>query len=83
MKKFKQTFLILALTLSVFTGDSQTINIHSIDDDRMQAGDNGYTLNGQHMRSSSTAKLTDTTNFGPTGMYPKSVTITNGYLTSG
>ena len=83
MKKSIEIFLTGVLTFSMFASIAQTINIHSIDDSRMQAGDYGYTLNGMHMIYSSTEKLLDTSNFSATGTYPKNINITNDYGTSG
>ncbi len=83
MKKTIKNLLIIVTTFSLIVSYAQTINLHSIDNSRMIAGDFGYTLNGQYMMYTAALKLTDTTNFGPTGTYPKSVVITNGYGTSG
>src|SRR4030042_3722061 len=57
----------------------QQINIHSIHTLRQTGSDCGYTLNGGHMRGSR-AKLLSTDNFGPEGIYPKTVHITDAYL---
>ncbi len=83
MKKLIIHFLTAALTFCILTNNAQTLNIHSIDDSRMWAGDYGYTLNGGYMIYGSTSKLNDTSNFGPTGTYPRTISITNGYATSG
>lgn len=61
---------------------AQTINVHSISE-RQTAGDNGYTLDGEYMIQSSRTKLLNLNYFGPTGVYPKTVSITDGYDTTG
>lgn len=71
--------LILASIVVNINVYAQSINIHSITTTRMSGGDNGYTLNGSHMNSSSAPKLWRTINFSATGTYPKKVSIINGY----
>jgi len=83
MKKLIKYFLTVLLTFGMLTTNAQTINMHSIDNSRMCAGDYGYTLNGMYMIYGSTTKLIDTTNFGPTGTYPRNIIITDGFATSG
>jgi len=77
----KLLFCILTNCL-VSLAIAQTIDVHSISE-RQPVGDNGYTLDGAHMNQSSRVKLLDITNFGPSGVYPKSVSITDGYDTAG
>jgi hypothetical protein len=83
MKKLNIQFLTAMMTFGMHTNNAQTLNIHSIDDSRMWAGDYGYTLNGMHMIYGAAVKLSDTSNFSPAGTYPKNVTITSAYATSG
>jgi hypothetical protein len=61
---------------------AQDININSIHTGRELSGDGGYTLDGAYMIYSR-AKLLDSQNFGPSGTYPHTVHITDGYSTSG
>lgn len=76
--------LLLALAISGSNLlQSQTINLHSISNERMPGGDTGYTLDGSQMVNSSTAKLLDASNFGPSGTYPKAINITHAYENSG
>ena len=80
---YQVVFLIIFfLQLSSVFG--QVINIHSISFLREISGSNlevsHYTLNGEYMNQSSRQKLLNPTNFGPTGMYPKSVSIYDGYI---
>lgn len=61
---------------------SQTITLHSISNARQPGGAEGYTLDGQHMLTSSREKLLHQYNFSPTGIYPKSININDGYFTA-
>lgn len=61
---------------------SQSTTIHSISWTRQSSGDNGYTLDGTVM-TSSRAKLLNTNNFGISGTYSKTVSIFDGYGTTG
>lgn len=77
----------LALFISVFStfscyAQSEISVIHSISDARMPLGDHGYTLDGSMMNSSSASKLLNTDNFSPTGTYPNTLTVVNGYVDS-
>lgn len=62
--------------------NAQTINVYSISAARQTGGDNGYTLDGFRMMGAR-AKLLDTANFGSGGVYPKSISITDSYNTTG
>ncbi len=75
--------IFFGLLTLCFSSQSQTITIHSISQDRQVGGDYGYTLNGQHMNTASRIKLLSPKNFGPAGIYPKTVSITDGYSLSG
>jgi gliding motility-associated-like protein len=63
--------------------NSQTININSIRTTRQTGGDQGYTLDGLHMLTSSRSKLLNQNSFGSSGIYPKSVSIHDAFSTSG
>jgi gliding motility-associated-like protein len=70
-------FSLLAIFLpSLFF--CQTIQVHSVKAARQASGDNGYTLDGYWM-GNSRAKLANPANFGPVGIYPKNVFITDDY----
>ncbi len=72
--------IILGICSNVY---SQTINIHSITTSRQSGGDYGYTLDGLHMTAGSRPKLLSTSNFSSSGIYPKDVSIFDGYGTTG
>jgi len=61
----------------------QNISIHSISTVRQTSGDNGYTLDGFRMTEGSRQKLLNPNNFGPRGIYPKLVSISDNYGTTG
>jgi len=62
----------------------QTLHINSITTLRQTGtGDNGYTLDGPMMSTSSRRKLLEPVNFSPSGTYHKPVEITDSYGTSG
>lgn len=75
------TFLIL-VTLCSKTY-SQTLFVQSITYSRQSSGDNGYTLDGIRMSGGTRLKLLNTGNFGSNGTYPKTISIFDGYGTSG
>ena len=62
---------------------AQNISIHSISTVRQPSGDNGYTLDGHLMNESGRKKLLNPNYFGENGIYNKSVTIFDGYGTTG
>ena len=76
--------VLFSLQLSLVLG--QSINIHSISFFREVSGmnieDSHYTLNGEYMNQSSRQKLLNPNNFGPMGLYNKSVSIYDGYTSS-
>ncbi len=76
------TILLLFNSLLAYAGFGQTITINSIDNARENNGFGGYTLNGSFMDNAS-AKLLNQANFGPSGIYPKRVTIVSGYAATG
>jgi hypothetical protein len=61
---------------------TEEIELHSITNARMSAGDVGYTLDGFQM-ADSRLKLGNSANFGPGGTYGRPVQITDGYGNSG
>lgn len=73
----KLLFLLTAFNFQCF---SQTVNIHSITHQRQSNGGE-YTLDGTAMVGSR-LKLLSVTNFGAGGVYPKPVTIVDGFLAS-
>jgi hypothetical protein len=77
-----KTLLFTFLATYVTVINAQEISIHSITTARMPTGDNGYTLDGSRMVDSR-AKLLNPANFGPQGVYPKGVSITDAYVSSG
>ena len=62
-----------------FFTDAQTINIHSVQANRELSFPFGYTLDGSARMLRSRLKLTNLNNFGPSGVYPKNVVITDSY----
>ncbi len=73
-------FVLFSLQLSLVLG--QSINIHSISYLRQPLFQNEYTLDGAFMIQSSRQKLLNPNNFGPMGLYNKSVSIYDGYTSS-
>ena len=71
-------FLLIAISFQCL---SQTINIYSITNQR-QPNAGGYTLDGTNMDTTSRLKLLSVTNFGTSGVYSKTVTIIDGFMTS-
>ncbi|MCE9539223.1 MAG: gliding motility-associated C-terminal domain-containing protein [Bacteroidetes bacterium] len=61
----------------------QTIVINSITAYRQSSGDNGYTLDGLRMASGSRLKLLNINNFGLGGIYPKNISLVDGFGTTG
>ena len=61
------------------SAQSDTLNIHSVTIDRQPVGETGYTLNGAAMFDYSRQKLLNPINFGDTGVFPKSISITDAY----
>jgi gliding motility-associated-like protein len=80
--KFKLCLFLISSVLFA-KGYSQTISIHSITASRQTGGFNGYTLDDGLMIGGSRLKLLSPANFGSSGTYPKTVTIFDGYGTSG
>ena len=78
----KSYLTLVFLFFSTICFAQTNINLHSIADIRQPLpGDQGYTFDGAHMIDAR-AKLLDTLNFGPSGTYPKTITIVDGYATS-
>ena len=75
-----QVVFLIIFFLQIGLVFGQSININSISFLRQPQFQNEYTLNGAFMIQSSRQKLLNPTNFGPTGMYPKSVSIYDGYI---
>jgi gliding motility-associated-like protein len=80
--KSKRYFSLLCLMICL-QSYCQIISIHSITNSRQLGGDSGYTLDGPIMTAGSRQKLALSGNFGPGGTYPKTVSIFDGYGTSG
>jgi gliding motility-associated-like protein len=80
MKKI--CFFILVLNILPSSGISQNICINSVTNIRQPAGDVGYTLDGIRM-TGARAKLLSPDNFGTAGIYQKSISIQDGFGTSG
>ncbi len=80
----KRIYICLLILIGLcFNIHSQTINIHSITTSRQSNGDNGYTLDGLRMTPGARQKLLNPINFGVNGTYTKSVSIFDGYGTTG
>jgi hypothetical protein len=75
------------LTCFLFAGSclvkGQYVVIHSITTARGNSGDAGYTLDGSKMVTGARIKLLNPANFGPSGIYPKTVVIYDEYVTPG
>ena len=84
MTKMIHRLTILCLLINLLCANSfcQTITINSIDNAREPAGNGGYTLNGPFM-GNALVKLLNQSNFGPAGIYPKTVNVVSGYATTG
>ena len=80
-KKFSINILVFLISiLSCYAQDFR--NIHSISNNRMPSGDNGYTLDGVWMTGSAD-KILNNVNFGPNGTYSTTVfSIISDYSTS-
>jgi gliding motility-associated-like protein len=78
-------FYLFFLAVLFFAKDanSQNISIHSISTARQPSGDNGYTLDGHLMNESGRKKLLNPINFGENGIYNRSVSIFDGYASTG
>ena len=79
--------LVMIITLMLhldktISQDLQFISLHSISTARQIGGDSGYTLDGPRMEGAR-EKLTNPSNFGDGGTYPKFVSITDGYAAEG
>lgn len=81
MKKIILGFMLI-ITVSNLINAQNVINLHSISTFRQPQGDGGYTLNGSQM-TNARQKLLNPNNFGVSGTYPKSISITDGYATAG
>ncbi|MFY9309944.1 MAG: T9SS type A sorting domain-containing protein [Bacteroidia bacterium] len=77
----KSVSLLLIVFLLCIKCSSQTLNIHSISHNRQSNGGQ-YTLDGSTMNNGARLKAMSLTNFGSSGVYPKSVNIIDGYSTS-
>ena len=77
-------FLILiSITLNISLR-GQVISINSITTDRQPAtGTNGYTLDGMWMLNTARQKILSANNFGSFGTYSKSISVYDGYMSSG
>ena len=82
MKLFSITAFLLFLNPGVPIAFCQQINLYSVSILRQTGGDNGYTLNGNHMINSR-AKLLNPNNFGSGGIYSKSIVITDDFSGAG
>jgi len=80
--KIKYYLFLISVTVCLKTY-SQTVFINSITTSRQSSGDNGYTLDGTRMSGGSRPKLLSTSNFSSSGIYPKDVSIFDGYGTTG
>lgn len=76
-------FIFLSILIISSNTVAQNISIHSISTVRQPSGDNGYTLDGHLMNESGRKKLLNPNYFGENGIYNKSVTIFDGYGTTG
>jgi hypothetical protein len=74
--------ILLIAALTPFYSYTQIIHLHSVSDMRDPLGSAGYTLDGYFMQSSR-GKLLFPSNFGSSGIYPKSVMIMDGYTHKG
>lgn len=89
MKTMPQIIAVFLIALAWNSGlfcssiQAQNINLYSISQTRQALGDNGYTLNGKWMNTSARAKLLNPFNFGPQGIYPKSIAIVDTFGTTG
>lgn len=80
--KIKYYLFIVSVTMYLQTY-CQTIFINSITESREPSGDNGYTLDGSRMTAGSRWKLLNSGNFSSSGIYPKNISIFDGFGTTG
>jgi gliding motility-associated-like protein len=76
-------YILVVLGAMCLNTYGQTMLVHSISTTRQPSGDPGYTLDGTRMADGSRLKLLNPINFSSSGTYAKSVSIADGYGTTG
>ena len=75
-----QIILLNLISVASSATIQESVIVCSIDNARWQAADNGYTLNGSWMNTSTRPKLLNAANFGASGTVSTTITIVDKFI---